>query len=149
MGWMTKWTRTPARKVAPRPVARSVKKVATATVGEMNKTTKVDDDQEPLTDFPTIAPEKKGVALRYKKAGWYIPQKDGDGFLAGLRCQICKKGFRKDTSVWAQSITEGRYGTKVYIGFHAPCMAAAAKEAPAERWEEIRDQLASGKGLFE
>lgn len=100
---------------------------------------------------PKASTESKPKPLSYKQRGWYMPQKDGDGFLSGVKCPICQRAFKKDQSAYAWSIETGGWGREVrrYLAMHGACMASEASGSPIEKWSEIRDKIKNGKGLFD
>lgn len=94
--------------------------------------------------------QKKGRSLVFRRADWYIPQRDGDGFLSGLKCGMCKLGFKTGQSVWAQQVqSSDYYNSRRVVAWHATCMRERLDRAPAEKYDEIRSRLAAGGGLFD
>lgn len=103
-------------------------------------------------DETPIKGGKPAKSLVFRRADWYIPNRDGDGFLNGIKCGMCGLGFRTGQSVWAQSISTGAnyYGrTRTIVAWHSGCMREKLDRAPAEKYDEIRDRLSKGGGLFD
>lgn len=142
--------RTPARKAygrqtAARKVNPAAAKARAANGGRM---------PPPKVQNPVPA---KSKPLAYKQRGWYIANRDGDGFLSGLKCPICQRAFKAGQSAYAwttstSTTSNNYYGygrVRRYQAMHGVCMAVEAESSPAEKWTEIRNRLAAGKGLFD